>query len=1504
MKKVLQVIIQLALSVSLMGQGYGNEWIDYSKTYYKIQVSEDGLYRISRKNLESAGIQMSSLQSNNVKMIHNGQEVPVYVHMVNGVASYIEFYGEKNRGGMDSGLYGATAVFNPEYSVISDSSAYFLSMGTNSKRYVNSVSNLSSLPQRELFYMHEEKMVMTDAWQKGKSYSVLGEQLEKSAYEQGEGWGSVLSSSHTIQMGLSQVYGNGQASVELRAYASGSGQHDVRITVNGMQVQNSSFMGDSVVTYQFQVNVGQLGQMMQMVMNGMGSNDEHSISYVKVNYARSFDFGGKSAYRFKLNAGGRKFLEITNFNNPGNGQEVYLYDMTNGLRIRCYWDGSKVLTDVPASSVNREMLLVSYGSNGVVREAKKMEVVRFRNYSSDNGDYVIIAHPKMFSGQGRNAVLEYAAYRSSTGYQVVAVSSQELYDQFGYGVNMHPMALRNFMNYVKGNWSGAKYVFLVGKARMYNEVRGGQSYDHLVPSFGNPASDNMLFSGAGSYAPEFAVGRLSITESSELLSYLEKVREMEQGVSSVKESAWRKRVLHMGGGSTATEQYIFSGMLNGLKSNLEGGKYGAEVHSFFRNNTERSEEGSSARMDSLISNGVSMITYLGHATPSSFEFNGYLLERYNNQGRYPLFLSLSCTNGSIFKEGQEMSERFVLASNKGAIAYIGFSRNVALSSANLFAGEFYRLLSAEGYGEGAGVLTQNALRYLSQSQSNNIVVEMAANSLIYHGDPGYRMNAAQGLDYAVSSEEVEVMPAVLDVQTEKANLSFTVRNLGTVVDTQVVVSVYRKYSNGDSVLLVEKSVKGPSNKMEMSVEFAVGGMKGLGQNELVIRVDRQNQLGESNEQNNVVRYQVQVGGSVIRAVYPSDFAMLPQSNINLIASTGDALAEMKSYVIELDTTDMFNSPSFRSTRMSQAGGSLVWTPGMLMDSVVYYWRAYEESQGVTTGVQTQSFIVIPGEEGWNQSHVGQFRKNKLQDMVIKGQSLSYNSNKVEVSVVNGYTPSVLAGGYVASFINNNMTDKCRCEQEQGVYVQVIDPMSKQAWSMAGNSNAYGAINCDSKTAYSFLFRTFYPSGQSAMESFLKDSIPAGHYVMMYTLNNAYASTWNNSLLSLLESYGSTRVRSLSQEAGGKPWAFFFKKGDAQYAHMSEGLAGNRSEVLTLSGMIEENWYKGSVSSPVIGPVKAWDFLDWKQVLSQNSWMAYGMVHVYGIDNNGTRSLLMSGIQQMDTTLGGIDAQVYPYLQLEWENGDSLQRVAPAFHYWRISSLGLGELVTRTDVYAQGVHDTVQRGQSYDFSMMIENVSTVSMDSVLVKYQVQGKKQVYYRRVAGVQGGSRLVLPVFQLPTSHLSGAQHLLVEINADGDQSEQMLHNNVVVIPFYVESNAMPSAGMSKTAVTGGMSKNYPNPFSQSTRFSFEIASTEELDMTSVVMEITDMSGRVVRSFGVGSLGAMEMGQNEPGMSWDGSDASGQLLPNGVYFYSVHANTVGGGRVMVSKTCSMSLVR
>ena len=48
----------LALSAQMWnGQDtlYGNEWIDFSKTYFKIKVAEDGIYRIGYQTLTDAG---------------------------------------------------------------------------------------------------------------------------------------------------------------------------------------------------------------------------------------------------------------------------------------------------------------------------------------------------------------------------------------------------------------------------------------------------------------------------------------------------------------------------------------------------------------------------------------------------------------------------------------------------------------------------------------------------------------------------------------------------------------------------------------------------------------------------------------------------------------------------------------------------------------------------------------------------------------------------------------------------------------------------------------------------------------------------------------------------------------------------------------------------------------------------------------------------------------------------------------------------------------------------------------------------------------------------------------------------------------------------------------------------------------------------------------------------------------------------------------------------------
>ena len=64
-------------------------------------------------------------------------------------------------------------------------------------------------------------------------------------------------------------------------------------------------------------------------------------------------------------------------------------------------------------------------------------------------------------------------------------------------------------------------------------------------------------------------------------------------------------------------------------------------------------------LNSEISKGASILTYLGHATENTIDFELNKIERYNNKYKYPLFLSLSCSSGNIFNSTEEISETLI-----------------------------------------------------------------------------------------------------------------------------------------------------------------------------------------------------------------------------------------------------------------------------------------------------------------------------------------------------------------------------------------------------------------------------------------------------------------------------------------------------------------------------------------------------------------------------------------------------------------------------------------------------------------------------------------------------------------------------------------------------------------------------------------------------------------------------------------------------------------------------
>jgi hypothetical protein len=94
---------------------------------------------------------------------------------------------------------------------------------------------------------------------------------------------------------------------------------------------------------------------------------------------------------------------------------------------------------------------------------------------------------------------------------------------------------------------------------------------------------------------------------------------------------------------------------------------------------------------------------------------------------------------------------------------------------------------------------------------------------------------------------------------------------------------------------------------------------------------------------------------------------------------------LKNYAVEIDSTELFNSPVKKQIQISSIGGLLEFDSQMAFrDSTVYYWRvALVPASGVNTGWNTSSFVYLKNSSaGSNQSHFFQHKKSDVSRIKI------------------------------------------------------------------------------------------------------------------------------------------------------------------------------------------------------------------------------------------------------------------------------------------------------------------------------------------------------------------------------------------------------------------------------------------------------------------------------------------------------------------------------------------
>ena len=185
-----RILLCLFVCCALIGkaQVYNNEWIDYSKTYYKFKVGKTGLYRIAPAALATAGLGSASAQD--FQLWRNGVQVPIYTSVATGVLSptdYIEFWGEMNDGKPDKDLYrNGDYQLNDKWSLESDTAVYFLTINTsgNNLRLTAAANNVAGniLPP-EPYFMYTAGAYFREKINGGYAVHVDVQYLYSSSYD-------------------------------------------------------------------------------------------------------------------------------------------------------------------------------------------------------------------------------------------------------------------------------------------------------------------------------------------------------------------------------------------------------------------------------------------------------------------------------------------------------------------------------------------------------------------------------------------------------------------------------------------------------------------------------------------------------------------------------------------------------------------------------------------------------------------------------------------------------------------------------------------------------------------------------------------------------------------------------------------------------------------------------------------------------------------------------------------------------------------------------------------------------------------------------------------------------------------------------------------------------------------------------------------------------------------------------------------------------------------------
>lgn len=1395
MKRLVSPIILIFLTFNAFGQ-YGNEWIQYHQSYYKIPVAFDGLYRLSYEALQQAGFPLST-DPQTFQLFRRGVEQAIIVQGeddgVFDTPDYIEFFGRSNDGVLDTSLYEDPA-YQPHrfYNLYTDTASYFLTYGSGRGKRMTTYEG-SSAASRHVHHLAEKLLILKESYSAGRGYG----NVHKTVFDLGEGWTGVqILQNQEVTYSLQGIAHTASAAgnpvLEVLLTGRGAMNHDVEIYVAGRLLSTVNFQGHA--SYKFTGEIqwsdidGQGHLSVRVRVTGAGGSDRVSAGYIRLEYPQSLVMTGVTEKTFHLPATDAAVL--LKIEEPPPGARLFdVTDPSNAMHI-----AGQLTTTLDAvvspGATPRKII-----ATAAVHLPARIKAVSFRQLNPAVFNYMIISHPALRKpALGYvDPVKAYAEYRSlpeGGGFDTLIVNIDQLYDQFNYG-EPSPRAIFQFMKFA-ASIKLPDYVLLIGKGLNVNygyhrNPSAFTLYKDLIPVAGYPGSD-MAYSAGLSGIPEVpavATGRLTANSPAEVAAYLNKVKERD---ALPFDHLARKEILHLSGGIEEREPALFRSIMEGFERIAEDLFLGGDVQAVGKQSTETKL----VNVAEKVNEGLGLITFFGHSAPNTLDFDIGLVTDpvmgYDNPGKYPFLLMNGCDVGSFFLNANILGENWIKARDKGAIGFIAHSSYGQITALQRYSTTLYHV----GFGDsvfikkGVGQVQQEvAKRYVGKYGSSPQAISQI-QQMVLLGDPAVKLFGAAKPDFAVDENAVFVSgfhDEPITALTDSFRLHIPVRNFGITNGEDILVEVTRQYGDG-TVHHYDSLFPAVLFNDTLTLIIRRADQEGFGMNNFSIHVDARNDVAELSETNNTANYAFFIPLNSTRNLYPYNLSIVKARQIDLSFQYTDLLADSRNFLVEIDTTRTFDS-GFK--QLFQVSGVVVARQRVELldaDSVVYYWRTVLadplENESKTWAVSSFTYL-SDGPEGWAQLRFPQHESNTLSrltrdavlerieftetvsDIAVKTFSSASGRPRDSVSFkINGveFNLSSEGGGCRNNTINLVAFDKKSTQPYPGLYFKWYEPGRR--------------LLCGREP---YVINSFFPEelitgNQDDLVQYM-DNIQAGDSVVLFNIGDAGYSKWPEAARTKLAELGISTAQ-LAGIQDGDPVIIFGRKGSAS------GTAGFYhgpfpQTFVEVRKTIAGRFTAGAVTSPLIGPATRWDQFS-VQIAEAEPSDQFG-VTLLGIRADAGVDTLRTDVVK-DADLSDVSAAQYPYLKIILDAGDEMNLTAVQLKKWIITY----EPVAEGLVFYRGPHEqqVVFEGQTLSADFGFFNISDKNFsDSLTVRYDLlnryhPGNTKSVMKITAPPPGDTTLFTVHFN--TVSKTGINDVQVFVNP-GLERETLYENNVIVI-------------------------------------------------------------------------------------------------------------------------------